>query len=63
MVKQTFRSPDRIIRLIIGVSVIIGGVVTGSWWGVLGLVPLITAFVGCPVCSVLGSGTCKVTPK
>lgn len=63
MIRTAFRTPDRIFRLILGIVVVAVGIITMSWWGILGLIPLFTAFYGCPVCSVLGIGTCKVTPK
>jgi hypothetical protein len=41
---------DRAIRLIAGVAVIAAGLYYQSWWGAIGLVPLLTgAFRFCPV--------------
>jgi hypothetical protein len=62
MLKQAFSSPDRIFRLFMGTAVLTWGVISGSWWALLGLVPLVTAFTGCPVCK-LGIGTCEVPKK
>ena len=42
-------SADRWIRGIGGAAIVVWGLVVGSPWGWLGLIPLITAFVGtCP---------------
>ncbi len=49
---------DKIIRIVIGVAVIMLGVINQSWWGAVGLVPLLTAFVGfCPLYTVLKVST------
>ena len=55
---------DRIIRLLAGVGIIAWGVMNGSWWGALGLVPLLTATIGwCPLYLPLGLSTCGVKSK
>ncbi len=41
---------DRIIRIIAGVVILIIGLVTKSWWGLIGLIPLLTAVLKwCPL--------------
>ncbi len=41
---------DKTLRIIIGLVVIALGVYLKSWWGLVGLVPLLTAFCGfCPL--------------
>ena len=41
---------DRIIRLIIGAVVAVLGFYYKSWWGLLAVIPLITAAIGfCPL--------------
>ena len=41
--------PDRIIRVILGAAIIAGGVYFQSWWGAIGVVPILTAGIGwCP---------------
>jgi hypothetical protein len=58
--KQNVGSLDKIIRIIIGMAVIGIGVVTESWWGLLGVIPLATAFTGfCGLYTLLGITTCK----
>lgn len=47
-------STDRAIRLISGIAIITLGLYFKSWWGVLGLIPLITGLVKvCPIYSLL----------
>lgn len=50
---------DKTARIILGIVLIVVGIVTKSWWGAIGIVPLITASLGnCPLYSVLGVSTC-----
>ena len=51
---------DRIIRLILGIIIATVGLVTGSWLGLIAIVPLATALIGCPLYSVFGFSTCPV---
>ena len=40
---------DRIVRVIIGLAIIWAGFYQEEWWGVIGIVPLVTAAIGyCP---------------
>jgi hypothetical protein len=51
---------DRVLRVVFGVAVL-SLVFFGpqTWWGLLGLVPLITGLVGsCPVYTLFGVSTC-----
>jgi hypothetical protein len=51
---------DKILRIVIGVAVIVVGVINQSWWGAVGLVPLLTAFIGfCPLYTVLNISTAE----
>lgn len=51
---------DKVIRIIIGLAAIAAGVYFKSWWGLVGLVPLGTAFIGwCPVYLPFGIKTTK----
>ncbi|HLD09147.1 MAG TPA: DUF2892 domain-containing protein [Methylophilaceae bacterium] len=46
---------DRIIRVIIGAGIIAAGVYFQSWWGAIGVVPIVTAAIGwCPAYSLFG---------
>lgn len=41
---------DRIIRIVAGVVILIIGLVAKSWWGLIGLIPLVTAAIKwCPL--------------
>lgn len=51
---------DRVIRVVLGL-VLLSLVFVGpqTWWGLIGIVPLVTGLVGsCPVYSILGISTC-----
>lgn len=55
-------SVDRVLRAAVGI-VLIALVFIGpqTVWGWIGLIPLLTAFIGsCPLYSVLGIKTCKI---
>lgn len=62
--KANMGNLDRIIRVVIGLLIITLGIVYHSWWGVLGVVPLLTAAIGsCPAYLPFGISTCKVKDK
>ena len=51
---------DRIIRLVIGVVVALIGIIFHSWWGLLALIPFVTAAVGfCPLYAPFKISTAK----
>jgi len=51
---------DRIIRIVIGIAIIATGVYFKSWWGAIGLIPLLTgALSWCPLYIPLGISTVK----
>lgn len=53
-------SVDKIIRIILGFVIIALGIYNQSWWGLVGIVPLFTAFISwCPVYSLIGVSTDK----
>lgn len=55
---------DKIFRWIIGLIVVLIGVYLRSWWGLLGLIPIVTAFIGlCPLYLPFGINTCKMKNK
>ena len=58
--KANVGGTDRVIRIVLGVAILIGGYILKSWWGLIGLVPLITGIVGwCPLYIPLGISTKK----
>jgi hypothetical protein len=49
---------DRIVRIILGLVIIGIGVYYQSWWGAIGLIPLLTGLIGwCGLYAVLGMST------
>ncbi|WP_198332130.1 YgaP family membrane protein [Psychrobacter aquimaris] len=53
-------STERLLRISAGVVIIGLGLYFQSWWGVIGLVPLLTGlFRFCPLYKMLGMNTCK----
>ncbi len=51
---------DRILRAVIGAALVIWGLATGNWLGIIGLVPLATAAMGwCPAYVPFGISTSK----
>ncbi len=43
---------DRIIRIVAGLIVLVVGLIYQSWWGLLGLIPLVTGMIRwCPLYS------------
>ena len=58
--KMNIGNTERLLRIIAGVVIIGLGMYYGSWWGVIGLVPLLTGLSRfCPLYSMLGMNTCK----
>lgn len=64
--KHNIGSADKVLRIIIGLVLLsLIFIVDGTirWIGLIGIMPIITAFAGnCPLYSVLGISTCP-TPK
>jgi hypothetical protein len=57
--KSNVGSIDRILRIIIGLAVLGAGYTFKSWWGLVGLLPLLTAtFRLCPAYLPFGLSTC-----
>lgn len=58
--KPNIGKTDRIIRFVAGAAIVAAGVVTKEWWGVIGLVPILTATIRwCPAYVPLGLSTDK----
>jgi len=59
--KKNVGSTDRTIRLLAGIVIILLGIVFKTWWGLLGLVLIITGlFNFCGLYLPFGINTCKV---
>lgn len=51
--KKNVGNTDKVIRIIAGLALIIFAIVTTNWWGLIGIVPIVTSFIGyCPVYSL-----------
>lgn len=53
---------DRVLRVVVGL-VLLSLIFVGpqTWWGLVGLVPLLTGLAGyCPLYSLLGIRTCSM---
>jgi len=56
--KPNVGSFDRKLRLLAGIGIAIGGVIFESYWGLIGIVVLITAVLNfCPLYALLGINT------
>lgn len=59
--KANVGSTERTIRIVLGVAIIGAGLYFQSWWGAIGIIPLVTGAVSfCPLWTVFGINTCKV---
>ncbi|MFH1197482.1 MAG: DUF2892 domain-containing protein [bacterium] len=58
--KQNVGSADKYFRYILGAVIIGLGFYFKSWFGLIGIVPIITASIGwCPAYMPFGISTCK----
>jgi hypothetical protein len=49
---------DRIVRIVLGLVIALLGVVFNSWWGLIGMIPLVTGlFAICPIYLLLNINT------
>lgn len=64
MVVKNVGTVDKVLRLIVGLGLIalaLTGII--GWWGLIGVVPIVTALVNfCPLYRLIGIRTCK-TPN
>lgn len=57
--KKNVGATDKVIRIFIGVGIAAAGIYYQSWWGLLAIVPLATAFMSfCGLYAVFGINTC-----
>jgi len=58
--KKNVGGIDRVLRTVIGLAIIGTGIYFQSWWGAIGVLPLLTAIVGwCPPYALFEIDTCK----
>jgi hypothetical protein len=61
VMKLNIGTADRVVRVIVGLAIIGVGIYARSWWGLIGLGPLLTAVIRfCPAYVPFGISTCKV---
>jgi len=59
MLTQNEHTIDRAIRVVLGVGLL--ATVPWTWFGLIGLVPLLTGAVGsCPLYTLFGVSTCSI---
>jgi len=57
--KPNIGTVDRIVRLVVGLGILGAGYYFKNWWGLLGLIPILTATVRiCPAYLPFGFSTC-----
>lgn len=62
--KKNVGTIDKAVRIIVGLGLIGYALYSGAWWGYLGIIPLLTAFMGtCPAYLPFGISTCEVETK
>lgn len=62
--KKNVGKKDRSIRIPLGILIIMAGIYFQNWWGLAGLILLVTGLAGvCPVYSLFGISTCKTPSK
>jgi len=55
---------DRMVRIILGIVIILIGVYFKSWWGAVGLLPILTAIIRwCPAYVPFGISSCEGEKK
>jgi|ABPT01.1.fsa_nt_gi hypothetical protein len=60
MIQCNVGKADRVIRVIAALAILGVGVYLRTWWGLLGLILLVTAAIGwCPLYRLIGVSTCK----
>ncbi|MDX9757497.1 MAG: DUF2892 domain-containing protein [Sulfurimonas sp.] len=51
---------DKVARIVVGVILIVLGMMTNSLLGLIGIIPIVTAFLGtCPFYTLLNMNTCN----
>ncbi|MBA4407015.1 DUF2892 domain-containing protein [bacterium] len=58
--KKNIGHTDKVVRIIAGLVIIALGILYQSWWGLVGILPLVTSSIGvCPAYLPFGISTCK----
>jgi hypothetical protein len=58
--KKNMGSLDKNLRLVVGIVILLVGYLNSSWWGLVGVVPIITSLVSfCPAYLPFNMSTLK----
>ncbi len=58
--KQNVGNTDKVVRIILAIIIAALGIYFKSWWGLIALIPLLTAFIGfCPLYPIFKLSTKK----
>ncbi|MBN1301891.1 MAG: DUF2892 domain-containing protein [Melioribacteraceae bacterium] len=58
--KKNVGGVDKTLRIFVGILIIAAGLYYQNWWGVIGVVLLLTGLINrCPLYLPLGLSTCK----
>jgi len=58
--KRNVGKTDKVIRIIVGLAIGVAGYYFKSWWGLIGIIPLLTALTNfCPLYVLFKIKTCK----
>lgn len=61
MMRCNVGKTEQKIRIGLGVVILALGLYLGSWWGLIGIIPIITGAIRwCPASALLGVSTCEV---
>ena len=53
---------DQILRIVLGVVICTIGVIYNNWWGLVGLIPLVTGTMSwCPLYNLVGLSNLKIS--
>ena len=53
---------DQILRIVLGVVICTIGVIYNNWWGLVGLIPLVTGTMSwCPLYNLVGLSILKIS--
>ena len=62
--KPNVGSIDRIVRILVGLALLGAGYYFKSWWGLIGLGPILTGTIRfCPAYLPFGLSTCSAKPN
>ena len=58
--KKNMGGMDKILRLVVGLIILLIGYIYESWWGLIGIIPIVTSLTGfCPFYVPLKISTLK----